>query len=1117
MPFRDLALARLDLACDLTAAIVSHPLMVTPQTPLQGAITQMSEERSRPIPAEPTRERLPSPSDQLARETRSGCVLVVESGQILGILTDRDVVGLCAQGVSLETPIQAVMTTPVWTIRAADLQDLGRVETFFNQYLLRYLPIVAEDGSIVGLLTRESLQWRLSPSRIADMARVLGQAERRMASLAAAVPVGMFQTDAAGNCLSVNDRWCQIAGLTPQESVGQGWVKSLYPDDRALVVRAWNAAVQAQRPFQLEYRYQRGDGQITWVYGQAVAEYGEVGQIVGYVGTITDITDCKATEQALQIQRDFNQRIAEITSRFIDVSPSNLAAEIDRALELIGEASHVDTSYLIQFSESNGDPTCLDDRTLTMTHEWCRPGVPRQIAQVQHLPLSIFPWSNARLLQREVIHIPDTDRAPRAAEIDRTHWQQFHLKSILVVPLVQNSVVTGVLGFASLGEVRTWSDEMIRLLTVVGQAIADVQERVQIEQHRLVSEERLRLALRAANQGLYDLNCQTGEVVVSPEYALMLGYDPATFRETNARWLDRLHADDRARVSACFNAYIAGTLPEYSVEFRLRTAAGDYKWILSLGKIVAWDADGQPLRMLGTHTDITDRKQAEAEQLRVEKIHQELKLLELILETLLAGYWDWHIPSQYDYLSPGFKRMLGYDDHELPNGQGIWQQLIFPDDLTRVMESFDRHVQSQGQVPHSNEVRYRCKDGSTIWVICSGQVIEWDAAGQPIRMIGCHVDITQRKRAEEKLRKQDTHLRAAQRIAKLGSWEFDLQTQEITWSEEVFRIFDRDPAQGVPTYEELLQIYHPDDRAHHDQVVQTGIATGMPYDLAARLYRPDGSLGYIQARGEPFFDELGRLSYLVGTILDITDLKQAEAKLLQATAQLEASNRELEAFAYSVSHDLRAPLRAIDGFSKALLEDYGDKIDAEGQDYFDRIRKNVSRMGLLIDDLLSLSRVTRSEVKYTLVDLSALAQEVIQDLRSTDPDRAVDFVAPPQAVVVADAALMRVALTNLLHNAWKFTSHHAIARIELGVMSCDGERVYFVRDDGAGFDMAYAKMLFGVFQRLHNTQEFPGTGIGLATVQRVIHRHGGRIWAEGAVEQGATFYFTLPQQIQTAS
>lgn len=235
-----------------------------------------------------------------------------------------------------------------------------------------------------------------------------------------------------------------------------------------------------------------------------------------------------------------------------------------------------------------------------------------------------------------------------------------------------------------------------------------------------------------------------------------------------------------------------------------------------------------------------------------------------------------------------------------------------------------------------------------------------------------------------------------------------------------------------------------------------------------------------------------------------------ERRVTERTAELQAVNRELEAFSYSVSHDLRAPLRAIDGFSQAVLEDYADRLDDQGKDYLNRVRAATQRMGHLIDDMLTLSRVTRVEMQRGTVDLSALAADVFAELQKSEPERKVDWRIESGLVAQGDAQLLRVALVNLLGNAWKFTGKTANAKIEFGAMrNSDGATDFFVRDNGAGFDMTYAGKLFGAFQRLHLISEFPGTGIGLATVQRIIHRHGGRVWAEGAVGKGATFYFSF--------
>jgi signal transduction histidine kinase len=236
---------------------------------------------------------------------------------------------------------------------------------------------------------------------------------------------------------------------------------------------------------------------------------------------------------------------------------------------------------------------------------------------------------------------------------------------------------------------------------------------------------------------------------------------------------------------------------------------------------------------------------------------------------------------------------------------------------------------------------------------------------------------------------------------------------------------------------------------------------------------------------------------------------ELEQKVLERTAQLATANKELEAFSYSVSHDLRAPLRSIDGFSLALLEDCSDSLNSVGKQHLQRIRAAAQRMSTLIDELLNLARVARSEIRWGAVDLSTLSRSIAEELKTTEPGRDVRFLIADGAVVKGDSELLRVAMENMLNNAWKYTSAHSTARIEFGWSQQDGKTVYFVRDDGAGFDPRYASRLFGAFQRLHSIQEFSGTGIGLATVQRIIHRHGGEIWAEGAVEKGATFYFIL--------
>jgi PAS domain S-box-containing protein len=281
-------------------------------------------------------------------------------------------------------------------------------------------------------------------------------------------------------------------------------------------------------------------------------------------------------------------------------------------------------------------------------------------------------------------------------------------------------------------------------------------------------------------------------------------------------------------------------------------------------------------------------------------------------------------------------------------------------------------------------------------------------------------------------------------------------------------------------------------------------------DIPEEPIETSGGKRWLHTRKVPILDDDGRPAYLLGISEDITSQKQRMEALREARDATEAANRELEAFAYSVAHDLRAPLRAIDGFSHAVLEDHRAQLPAEAIDFLGRVRTASHRMGEVIDALLELSRLTRVDIQRERIDLSAKARGLLDELAKAHPDRKVELVIEPGLTAYGDLRLLRQALGNLLSNAWKYTQHVTAARIEVGRQKT-GERAFFVRDNGAGFDMAHKDKLFAPFQRLHAQREFEGHGIGLVTAARVIQRHGGRIWADAAVGQGATFYFVIPE------
>ena len=516
---------------------------------------------------------------------------------------------------------------------------------------------------------------------------------------------------------------------------------------------------------------------------------------------------------------------------------------------------------------------------------------------------------------------------------------------------------------------------------------------------------------------------------------------------------------------------------------------------------------------VGILRDITEHKRAE-ENLR--KVNERYSLAS---RAARLGVWDWDIQKNQLVWDDGMYALYGVKREDFAGAYEAWLNGLHPDDRAASDEA-SKQAQ-RGEREYDTEFRVVWPDGSIHHLKAYGQFVR-DADGRPLRMTGVNYDVTERKRAEDRLRCSERGLSEAQRIAHLGNWELDLESNALTWSDEIFRIFEIDPERFGASYEAFLNAIHPDDRDLVNKAYTDSVKSRLPYDIVHRLRMSDGRIKYVNEKCETYYGADGKPLRSVGTVHDITERKRAEdevrelnqqleRRVAERTAQLEAANKELEAFAYSVSHDLRAPLRHIDGYVELLVSRCRDRLDDKGLHYVDTIAAAARQMGVLIDDLLQFSRTGRAELRRESVDMNQVLREVLGSIQESSAERGIEWVIGNLPPVRGDAALLRQVWANLLENAVKFTRPREDARIEVSAREENGETIFLVADNGVGFDMQYVGKLFGVFQRLHSQEEFEGTGIGLATVQRIVNRHGGRVWAEAELDQGATFYFALPR------
>jgi PAS domain S-box-containing protein len=514
--------------------------------------------------------------------------------------------------------------------------------------------------------------------------------------------------------------------------------------------------------------------------------------------------------------------------------------------------------------------------------------------------------------------------------------------------------------------------------------------------------------------------------------------------------------------------------------------------------------EGEARQCISFVLDLTERKEAERGRREAERRSQR------IVESAMVGMWIFGVEGRTTFMNARMAAILGMNLAEA--ARTPIAEFFLPEDHSAMGE---RLAQRGAGLANAYETKFRRADGSVGLLAIEASPM-YDAQGRYEGVLGIVSDITERKQAQaaiEQLRHERALGEQKARLAAIVDASDDaiigktLEGVITSWNPGAHRIFGYSADEAVG---KSISLLIPPGRESEEPAILEHLARGQVERFDTVRRRKDGRDIDVSVTSSPVRDAAGQVVGISKVARDITDRIRAEAALARAKDAAEAASRELEAFSYSVAHDLRAPLRGMNGFARVLLDKYREQFDEEGQDWLQEILLNAKKMGSLIDGLLSLAQWTRSELRPERVDLSAIVRDVVERLRASEPHRTVELQLEDKLCADVDSRLARALLENLLGNAWKFTSKAPTARIEFGATEKDGFAAFFVRDNGAGFDMAYASKLFAPFQRLHTTDEFPGTGIGLATVQRIVQRHGGHIWAEGAVDGGATFWFAFP-------
>ncbi len=923
-----------------------------------------------------------------------------------------------------------------------------------------------------------------------EAAEIPGEYQQRLELALRGGDLGFWDWDLRTGGAIVNDRWMEMLEI----KLPGNWIsfadfaEMIHIDDKAMVNERVAAHLEGRTPFyNAEVRMFTKSGKLKWIDSRGqIFERDAEGKPVRIVGTHLDITERKVSEERINRLNRVYSVLSGINEAIVRIRDEHRLYE--RSCQIAVEKGGFRMAWVGMIDENSGIVKAI-----------CSAGIVEgylDSVQISGRDDSIGRGPTGICIREGHFSICADFMNDSRMEPWREEALKRGYRSSAAFPLRKGDKVVGSFTLYS-GEEGFFNEEEIQLLNSLAEDISFAVEFLRVEQQRRQAEVERDLLFNYS----IDLFCVAGFdgffKQMNPAWEKTLGWTTAEL--TSKPWLEFVHPEDIQSTNHAF-ADLKNGKSVFLYENRYLCRDGSYRRI-------SWNViplvNEQILFCVAR--DVTEQKRAE-DIIRLAGTYNR-SLIEASLDPLVTIGPDGKITdvNRATEVSTGLTRneLIGTDFSNYftdPDWARAGYQEVFREGTVRDYALELKHVDGHTTPVLYNASRYLDEASAVIGVFAAAR------------------DVTERKKAEDQIRRAGAYNRSLieASLDPLVTIGPDGKITDVNSATEATTGLSRDQLIGTDFCNYFTD---PDKaRAGYLEVFREGTVR----DYALDLKHTDGHITPVLYNASLYLDETGAVIGIFAVARDVTKLKlveervrrlyeELELRVIERTAQLEASNKELESFSYSVSHDLRAPLRAIDGFCRLLIEDHRDKLDAEGKRYLEVIRKNTQDMGQLIEDLLSIARIGRQELQRSAINMRGLAQEVFDNLKTAISGRVPDFATVAMPDARGDRMLMRLVLTNLLSNAIKFSQPREDARIEIGGRVEENENVYYVKDNGVGFDMQYAGKLFGIFQRLHRKEEFEGTGVGLAIVHRIMSKHGGRVWAEGKVDEGATFYIALPK------